>query len=106
VRLQLFALAYNLGNFLQRLALPKPVKHWSLTTLREKLTKIGAKVVRHAKYVTFPLAEVAVPRLPPIIPIFLSSRSETWSDPNIAWSPRFSTSSTSMLSSASRWVAN
>jgi hypothetical protein len=61
-RLQLFALAYNLGNFFRRLALPRPVKHWSLTTLREKLIKIGAKVVRHAKYVTFQLAEVAVPR--------------------------------------------
>jgi len=39
VRLQLFALAYNLGNFLRRLALPRSVKHWSLTTLREKLVK-------------------------------------------------------------------
>lgn len=62
VRLQLFALAYNLANFLRRLALPPAVKNWSLTTLREKLVKIGAKVVRHAKYVTFQLAEVAVPR--------------------------------------------
>ena len=62
VRLQLFALAYNLGNFLRRLVLPVAVKHWSLTTLREKLIKIGAKVVRHARYVTFQLAEVAVPR--------------------------------------------
>ncbi len=62
VRLQLFALAYNLGNFLRRLALPSSVKHWSLTTLREKLIKIGAKVVQHAKYVTFQMAEVAVPR--------------------------------------------
>ena len=61
-RLQLFALAYNLGNFLRRLALPKPLRHWSLTTLREKLIKIGAKVTRHAKYVTFQLAEVAVTR--------------------------------------------
>ena len=61
-RLQLFALAYNLGNFLRRLALPKPVQHWSLTTLREKLIKIGAKVTRHSKYVTFQLAEVAVTR--------------------------------------------
>jgi hypothetical protein len=61
-RLQLFALAYNLGNFLRRLALPKPVRHWSMTTLREKLIKIGAKVTRHAKYVTFQLAEVAVTR--------------------------------------------
>ena len=61
-RLQLFALAYNLGNFLRRLALPRSVKHWSLTTLREKLIKIGAKVVRHARCATFQLAEVAVPR--------------------------------------------
>jgi hypothetical protein len=61
-RLQLFALAYNLGNFLRRLALPKSVRQWSLTTLKEKLVKIGATVTRHAKYVTFQLAEVAVPR--------------------------------------------
>ncbi|MDP6928045.1 MAG: transposase, partial [Rhodospirillales bacterium] len=43
-------------------ALPKEVEHWSLTTLREKLVKIGAKVVRHGRYVTFQLAEVAVPK--------------------------------------------
>jgi len=61
-RLQLFALAYNLGNFLRRLALPKSVRHWSLTTLGEKLIKIGAKLTRHAKYGTFQLAEVAVTR--------------------------------------------
>jgi len=61
-RLQLFALAYNLANFLRRLALPREVEHWSLTTLREKLVKIGAKVTRHSKYITFQLAEVAVPR--------------------------------------------
>jgi hypothetical protein len=62
VRLQLFALAYNLGNFMRRLALPAGVKHWSLTTLREKLIKIGAKVVHHARSVIFQMAEVAVPR--------------------------------------------
>ncbi len=44
------------------LATPKEVEHWSLTTLREKLAKIGAKAVSHARYVTFQLAEVAVPR--------------------------------------------
>lgn len=60
-RLQLFALAYHLGNFLRRLALPRSVKHWSLTTLREKLIKIGARVVHHSKYVFFQMAEVAVP---------------------------------------------
>ena len=62
VRLQLFALAYNLANFLRSLALPREVEQWSLTTLREKLVKIGARIVRHGRYVVFQLAEVAVPR--------------------------------------------
>jgi hypothetical protein len=61
-RLQLFALAYNLANLLRQLVLPNPIRCWTLTTLREKLIKIGAKVVRHSKYVLFQLAEVAVPR--------------------------------------------
>jgi hypothetical protein len=61
-RLQLFALAYNLANFLRQLVLPKPIRGWTLTTLREKLIKIGAKVVAHTKYVIFQLAEVAVSR--------------------------------------------
>src|SRR3954471_16157982 len=61
VRLQLFALAYNLANFLRSLALPRKVEQWSLTTLREKLVKIGARIVRHGRYVVFQLAEVAVP---------------------------------------------
>ena len=62
VRLQLHALAYNLGNFLRTLATPEPIKEWSLTTLKEKLIKIGAKVVGHARYVAFQMAEVAIPR--------------------------------------------
>ena len=62
VRLQLFAFASNLANFLRSLALPGEVAHWSLTTLREKLVKIGARIVRHGRYVVFQLAEVAVPR--------------------------------------------
>src|SRR3954453_4016858 len=62
VRLQLHALAYNLGNFLRTLTLPEEGEQWSLTTLREKLVKIGARVVRHSRYVVFQLAEVAVPR--------------------------------------------
>jgi hypothetical protein len=61
VRLQLHALAYNLANFMRTLALPETVKHWSLTTLREKLVKIGARIVAHARYVTFQMAEIAVP---------------------------------------------
>ncbi len=43
------------------LALPPEVEHWSLISLREQLVKIGAKVVRHGRYVTFQLAEVAIP---------------------------------------------
>jgi hypothetical protein len=62
VRLQLFAFAYNLGNFLRQLALSRSVLTWTLTTLREKLINIGAQVARHAMVVTFQMAEVAVPR--------------------------------------------
>ena len=62
VCLQLHALAYNIGNFLRTLATPEPIKDWSMTTLREKLIKIGAKVVGHARYVSFQMAEVAIPR--------------------------------------------
>jgi hypothetical protein len=62
VRLQLHALAYNLGNFLRTLATPEAIKGWSLTSLREKLIKIGAKVVNHGRYVAFQMAEVAIPR--------------------------------------------
>ena len=46
---------------MRTLALPEAVKQWSLTSLREKLVKIGAKVVRHGRYVIFQMAEVAVP---------------------------------------------
>jgi hypothetical protein len=49
VRLQLHALAYNLGNFLRTLATPEPIKDWSLTSLKEKLIKIGAKIVNHGR---------------------------------------------------------
>ncbi len=40
----------------------KEVGHWSLTTLRERLVKIGAKIVSHGRYVTFQMADVAVSR--------------------------------------------
>jgi hypothetical protein len=62
VRLQHHALAYNLGNFLRSLATPEPIKNWSLTSLKEKLIKIGAKVVSHGRYVAFQMAEVAIAR--------------------------------------------
>lgn len=59
-RLQLFVLAYNLGNFLRRLALPKAVKKWSLGSLQVKLIKTGAKLVHHARWLVFQLAEIVV----------------------------------------------
>ena len=65
VRLQLFVLAYNLGNFLRRLYLPKailPGKDWSLRSLQVKLIKMGGRIVRHAQRFVFQLAEVAVSR--------------------------------------------
>ncbi len=60
VRLQLHALAYNLANFLRTLTLPNEVSHWSMTTLRDRLVEIGAKVVRHGRSITFQMAEVMV----------------------------------------------
>ena len=62
MRVQLRALAYNLGNFLRTLATPEPIKDWTLTALKEKLIKIGAKVVSHARCVVFQMAEIAMPR--------------------------------------------
>jgi hypothetical protein len=62
VRLQLHALAYNLANFLRTLTLPDAVSHWSMTTLRDRLVKIGAKIVRHGRSITFQMAEVMVSR--------------------------------------------
>ena len=59
VRLQLHALAYNLGNFMRTLAMPKTAEPWSLTSLREKLIKIGARSLATA---AFQMAEVAVPK--------------------------------------------
>jgi Transposase DDE domain group 1 len=43
------------------LATPEPIKDWSLTSLKEKLIKIGARVVSHGRYVAFQMAEVAIP---------------------------------------------
>jgi hypothetical protein len=62
VRLQLHVLAYNLGNFMRTLAMPKAAEPWSLTSLREKLIKIGANLFSRGRYVTFRAAEVAVSR--------------------------------------------
>ena len=61
VRLALFVLAYNLGNFMRRFALPKEVSHWSLSSIQLKLIKIGAKIITHSRMTVFQMAEVAVP---------------------------------------------
>jgi len=62
VLLQLHALAYNLPNFLRTLALPEAVKQWSLTTLRQRLVKIGAKIIRHGRSIVFQMAQVMASR--------------------------------------------
>jgi hypothetical protein len=56
------ALAYNLANFLRTLALPEEVPPWSLTTLRGRLVKTGARIVRHGRSVILQMVEIAVPR--------------------------------------------
>ncbi len=60
VRLQLHALAYSPGVFLKGTDLPEEMADWSLTSLQTRLIKVGARVVRHARSITFQLAEVAV----------------------------------------------
>jgi hypothetical protein len=62
VRLQLHALAYNLANFLRTAATPELIERWSLTSLRERLIKTGTRLVRHARYAVFQMAEAALPR--------------------------------------------
>jgi len=62
VRRQLHALAYNLANFFRTLVRPNEVERWSLTTLRETVVKTGAKMIAHARYTVFQVAEVAVSR--------------------------------------------
>ena len=62
VLLQLHAPAHNLANFVRTLALPNMLERRSPTSFREKLAKIGAKIVRHARYVTSQMTELAIPR--------------------------------------------
>ncbi len=59
---QLNALAFNLIDFIRTPASPKEMEHWQLTTLREKLVKLGAKVLGHDRYITFQMAEAAKSR--------------------------------------------
>ena len=37
-------------------------KQWSLTMLRQRLVKVGAKIVRHGRSIMFQMAEVMVSR--------------------------------------------
>jgi len=62
LRLALFVLACNLGNFLRRLVLPLEMARWILTTLREKMVKISAWLTRHARQVILQMARFAIPR--------------------------------------------
>ena len=62
VGLVLFVPAYNLGNFLRSLVLSKKMARWTLTSLRERLVKTGARLVRHSRRLLVQMAEVAVTR--------------------------------------------
>ena len=55
-------LAYDLGNFFRRLALPEAIKRWSLTSIQTRLIKICGCLVRQARWLVFQLAEVMVSR--------------------------------------------
>jgi Transposase DDE domain group 1 len=57
VRLWLSVLAYNLGNLWRRLALPKGISNWSLTSLQRRLVKTGGRLIKHARYYWLLLAE-------------------------------------------------
>ena len=57
VRLLLGVIAYNLGNLLRRLVLPLAIQSWSLTSLQQRLFKTGGRLIRHARYFIFQLAE-------------------------------------------------
>jgi len=57
VRLWLSVIAYNLGNLWRRLALPKKIENWSLTSLQQRLVKTGGRLVKHARYYWMLLTE-------------------------------------------------
>ena len=60
-RLQLHALVYNLANFRRTLAKPDLIERWSLTSLRERLIKSGARPVRHGLYAIFQMPQRPCP---------------------------------------------
>src|SRR5215471_1787330 len=57
VRLWLSVIAYNLGNLWRRLALPKGIANWSLTSLQQRLVKTGERLIKHTRYYWLLLAE-------------------------------------------------
>lgn len=54
-RVLIHALAYNLFNWFRRLVLPAKLRKDRIDTLRLKLIKIAARIVRSARYVVFKL---------------------------------------------------
>ena len=61
MRLALSLLAYNLGNLWRRLALPKGIDNWSLTSLQQRLVKTGGRLITHARYYWLLLAVMRLP---------------------------------------------
>ena len=57
VRLWLSVIAYNLGNPWRRLAVPRRIDTWSLTSLQQRLMKTGGRLIKHARYYWLLLAE-------------------------------------------------
>lgn len=54
-RVQIHALAYNLFNWFHRLTLPESMRKERIDTVRLKLLKLAARIVRSARYVYFKL---------------------------------------------------
>lgn len=54
-RMQISVLVYNIFNWFRRLVLPKTMKKLQIDTIRLKLLKIAARMVRSARYITFKL---------------------------------------------------
>jgi hypothetical protein len=50
----------TLGSFLRTLATPEPIKHWSLSSPKEKLIKIGASM-SDGRSVAFQIAQSPLP---------------------------------------------
>lgn len=82
VRLHIHALAYNLANFLRTLTTPEGIDTGSLTSVRERVVKTGARLVRHARYAVFQLAEAALPR---VVFACILDRINSLRDPPVEW---------------------